>query len=349
MTNNLRAARLERLFFDVAEGRRVIGKVADGTLLLEAVCTQPNAVQCVTRILSQPPLLKAVRQSLHMDYSDDALNNRVALFFLYVSDADVRNLNGGQVLLDIEKAMLDPPVLWEAMKTANERAALSIKGLQSFATLAINLLQLLKPTDPAFVRLDVNSTCSILCATLRRSSQPLLQLLRCNLEGALNRVTSDFISCQSASDFQPGGRHDNDHANFRKITIFPTMMELLSKEQPFYQTIESVFAEPSGRRVAAHLDNQFRLLREDFMAQLREDINIITGSSKTSSRRRNSLTRLRGLQLWGVNAGVSDFIRSPAIALRCWDGKFKNLPSDNNARLLGMSTPARPHCVFRDS
>lgn len=66
----------------------------------------------------------------------------------------------------------------------------------------------------------------------------------------------------------PGGRHDNDPVDFRRIRLFPTQYELSSKEIPYYSTAKTLSEMPSEARVAHHLDNQFRLLREDLLTSL---------------------------------------------------------------------------------
>jgi hypothetical protein len=61
-----------------------------------------------------------------------------------------------------------------------------------------------------------------------------------------------------------GGRHDNDNADFRQISILPTADELTSEELPFLRRAQDIEeADANGDRLAIHLDNQFRLLREE--------------------------------------------------------------------------------------
>ena len=70
------------------------------------------------------------------------------------------------------------------------------------------------------------------------------------------------------SETTAGGRHDNDFADFRLTAIFPTADELGCTEKPFYRRAEDIAQLPSGQRVAGHIDNQFRLLREDMLLSL---------------------------------------------------------------------------------
>lgn len=106
----------------------------------------------------------------------------------------------------------------------------------------------------------------------------------------------------------PGGRHDNDCIDFRKIAIYPTEDELTSKDRSYYNTARMLVQVPVEIRVAHHLDNQFRLLREDFLAELREDIDTSSGKKKASSRRQR--TRLQDLRLAGLYCG-GDRSRQP--------------------------------------
>ncbi|KAL6719662.1 hypothetical protein ACLMJK_001583 [Lecanora helva] len=79
----------------------------------------------------------------------------------------------------------------------------------------------------------------------------------------------------------PGGRHDNDFNDFREIAINPTADELISQEQPFLRAARDI-DDPSNKdqRMALHLDNQFRLLREDMLIEMREELQIVFGKKK---------------------------------------------------------------------
>jgi hypothetical protein len=80
------------------------------------------------------------------------------------------------------------------------------------------------------------------------------------------------------ADARPGGRHDNDHADYRQISIMPTGDELLSRERSFFRTAD--FLDDTENllcRSVFHIDNQFRLLREDMLGEIREELAIMKG------------------------------------------------------------------------
>ncbi|GJE92068.1 stage V sporulation protein K domain-containing protein [Phanerochaete sordida] len=87
--------------------------------------------------------------------------------------------------------------------------------------------------------------------------------------------TDDYLPVTART--HPGGRHDNDHANIRQISILPTPDEIMSKDPPFLLTAAHIDSLPADQRAAAHVDNQFRLLREDMLHELREQAQIASG------------------------------------------------------------------------
>src|SRR5258708_15822977 len=133
-----------------------------------------------------------------------------------------------------------------------------------------------------------------------------------------------------AGDDEAGGRHDNDHVDYRKIAILPTPDELGSVQPPFLRHAtyldndEDVEVHPH-----IHLDNQFRLLREDMLSEIREETQIALGKKKG---------RHRGLAMQVSFAGLFIPERKArgkvGIQLRCasdfW--QFKGVPANAKKR-----------------
>lgn len=72
---------------------------------------------------------------------------------------------------------------------------------------------------------------------------------------------------------QPGGRHDNDNPDFRAVVIVPTLEEVTCADPPYLPPLAAVeAAQTEEAREALTLDRQFRLLREDAVAPLREEV-----------------------------------------------------------------------------
>lgn len=72
---------------------------------------------------------------------------------------------------------------------------------------------------------------------------------------------------------QPGGRHENDAADHRSIVIVPTLEEVTCVTPAYLPSLAHVEAAASEEaREALTLERQFRLLREDVVAPLREEV-----------------------------------------------------------------------------
>ncbi|KAI9651441.1 MAG: hypothetical protein M1829_002914 [Trizodia sp. TS-e1964] len=69
---------------------------------------------------------------------------------------------------------------------------------------------------------------------------------------------------------EEGARHDNDHINISDIQILPTAQEISSTRQEYLPPLN--FKQQHQTDLAALLDRQFRLLREDTVGQLRDAV-----------------------------------------------------------------------------
>jgi len=99
-------------------------------------------------------------------------------------------------------------------------------------------------------------------------------------------------------DGGPGGRHDNDFQKIQDISVLPTGDELICTTPPFLRFADELHSnETDLPRTAMHLDNQFRLLREDMIGELREEIQtVMRGTSKNHKG-----IILDGLSLIGID------------------------------------------------
>jgi AAA+ superfamily predicted ATPase len=132
----------------------------------------------------------------------------------------------------------------------------------------------------------------------------------------------------------PGDRHDNDYKCFRDVRILPTMKEVLCERQPYLPqplsmsdaraaaSVGDTNSVSSG--VATLLDRQFRLLREDFIAPLREELQQLTKAQ--AGRRRPSRFTFRGVKFIRADSGGEDNKLKPCVI-----ASFE-LPQDHGAR-----------------
>lgn len=79
-------------------------------------------------------------------------------------------------------------------------------------------------------------------------------------------------ACWVTDMVPPGGRHDNDHRNFRNIRILPTIDELTCTVKP-YLPLASGENRFMDEPVSSLLDSNFRLLREDAVSTMKQTLS----------------------------------------------------------------------------
>jgi hypothetical protein len=142
---------------------------------------------------------------------------------------------------------------------------------------------------------------------------------------AFGRQIKDFLDMRSTSttfqgDLLPGGRHDNDFDDFRAISILPTADELSCTKSSFLRS-SSELEDPEtiDTRLSIYLDSQFRLLREDMVYEMREELQVIMNKKK--GRRKGTV--IEGLKLLGLYCGPDEKRRCKwGVTLQC----AKDLP-----------------------
>ncbi len=152
-------------------------------------------------------------------------------------------------------------------------------------------------------------------------------------------------------DYRPGGRHDNDFEDYREISILPTGDEVMSSEFPFLRRrVDVDDPETLGSRAATYLDNQFRLLREDMLNEMREEIQIAGGKNKGKRRGFSA----EGLQLIDVHCTPDVHHDRWGILLRLSDEfpQFRKLDSKQRVDYLNRQSKFLAHqsltCLFGD-
>eukprot|EP00884_Botryococcus_braunii_P010997 jgi/Botrbrau1/1989/Bobra.0052s0031.1 len=108
-------------------------------------------------------------------------------------------------------------------------------------------------------------------------ARELGNLILASVEGAGMETDADHeglpgMSLQELQAATPGGRHDNDHRQYRDIRIIPTVDEVCCAERPYLPSLDEDCEISISNAEDRHLDYHFRLLREDLVAPLRETL-----------------------------------------------------------------------------
>ncbi|KAH6953007.1 P-loop containing nucleoside triphosphate hydrolase protein [Fusarium avenaceum] len=287
-----RAAKLIRSFWAVTKGEQQITNVHYAKLFLQAckVYSDKNsAVKCVEVLISNPAGIAAVERAVRVDLSTNSIDSTTLPFILILSDPGVIALSNGGFLRQLLSAILEPATFWSASMDAYLNDKLNA-GLEAFAWLCLQIVSDRTSFDAQRVAVEE----MMMRKSLVSSQWPEVRKIAYRIENLIKIFSQPEAVTEGV---KPGGRHDNDHSDFREISIYPTSDELLSTEPPYLQRLADVFDAPIDTRSQSYRDWLFRLLREDMLYELREDLQAAMGQKK--SRRRP--VALGQLKLVGIN------------------------------------------------
>jgi hypothetical protein len=303
--DSLKSSKLAKHFGLFLAGKQAIRSGSNAKIFLEAICDQQDKINCIERLIASPSGIQALKFALRLDVSISFINGTASNFVGYLNEADLDELCNGQFLHQIIQTIVDPPTFWNALLRAHTNGALNEYGEQSFAWLLLQILRLPGELDPGHLSTAhtiTNNRCLLQAASLET-----------RILGQKIKHTLSSLACAESRFLDgPGGRHDNDHPDFRQISVLPTADELSSDEAPFLRRASEV-TKSSQDLIAVHLDNQFRLLRDDMLSELRSDLQIARGA-KTGRRRSPAIT---GLSLVGVNCGDEKYRKPCGLIFHC--------------------------------
>lgn len=299
ITGNQQEARFEKVFDAYLKGTRPVANRHNSELFLEAAQKYPTPSVCIEKIIASPSGLRSVRHSVRASDDKEFILSRVFPFLSYLSDPDVGAMSEGKLLQQMILAIVVPPTAWFSILQLYIEDGFTAEPnyAQTFAWLC---LQIVISGSNEIIALSEDISPALQKQPLLNHPSPKVREYGYQIQKVLEiRLSVNTESAIGTDTDTPGGRHDNDFANFRQISVYPTRDELASTLRPFYRRAIEVASTDPLRRTSEHLDNQYRLLREDMLAELREDIQVAMG--KKPSRRR--CQRLGRLGLLDLNTG----------------------------------------------
>ncbi|KAI9856280.1 MAG: hypothetical protein M1824_005494 [Vezdaea acicularis] len=336
--SSVRSARLRSYFNQILQGKRSVKSLNDAKRFLEAICDQEDPSGCIERLIASAEGLHAVHKSLRVDVSPSFLNGSGTDFIKYLTNDAIKQLCSGRFLQDIITIIVEPPTVWHAFHKAHKDRTLNQPGLNAFAWLLLQLLQSTNHVPPDVREIACGVTAD---RSLLDSPSFNTRTIGQKIKHVLDTLSRDL---HPENDYRPGGRHDNDFADFRQISILPTTDEFLSSERPFYRRADAVDEADIECRGAIHLDNQFRLLREDLLGELRNDLQIARGHKKG---KRTGLI-IRGLCLEGIDCGTDQRPKKSSLMLRCTAGipQLSRLHPSERKSFISMNRNFMKHQSF---
>lgn len=342
-TNDARSKRLERVFWAFVKTPKPILTARDAEMFLEAAQCRPSAKECLETIAANHHGMEAVRASVRISLSPVFISKSIVPFVSFMSGPEVKAIFEGKLLQKLVAGIVYPPTFWDALVDCYIRNQLpgGERDVEVFAWLC---LEVVSHPDA-----DVHAIASSLTTTLEASpfvanANPKIREYGHRIQKIIQlKATSDAPSTNLDVE-TPGGRNDNDFADFRAISIYPTRDELTSTQRPFYRRAAEVDNANPHDRPGIHLDNQFRLLREDMLAELREDLRIAFGNKW----RGRNVSVFHGLRPTGLDTGDYHRPRAPSLLVSVGGGleSLKNVKSEKRKAFLFENKRIAPHKGF---
>ncbi|KAK8109232.1 NFX1-type zinc finger-containing protein 1 [Apiospora sp. TS-2023a] len=303
-----RALKLARLFKASIQGKRPVTNTGDAKLFLEAAQSNGSPDQTVETIVASTQGLDCVRTSVRADVSPGFIKNSTLSFARYLSSPAVKALADGKLLWQIILVMINPPTMWKELVKALDE--LDDEHLHPFSWL---IHEIASSTDEAASVLLPDIKAIMARGKLQKSGSHEVRDTAYKIQKVIDLKT---VPMDVDSSYSPGGRHDNDFADYRRISLWPTTDEFLASAKPFLRRARDIDGADPSARASMHLDNQFRLLREDMLKELREDYQVIVGKKKP----RRPAQILDGLVLDSLEAGDDQRGKKCSIAVQCHKG-----------------------------
>ncbi|KIM42882.1 hypothetical protein M413DRAFT_26853 [Hebeloma cylindrosporum] len=307
--NDQRSARLNRLLDTVLKGKTKLETPNQCKQFIEAICIHPNPPLCVENIISSQYGISSIQEAVRADVSVSGLNDHSVNLLSYIQAPAIKTLSSGQFLTLILNGIAESSTFWVAFSAAFKERKLTEAGQKCFAWALLHLIQIPGESLPPHLTL-AKEVEPLLLASSHIDVRNLGQKIKHTIS-----VSSSSSSMTAQDDITPGGRHDNDFVEFREISILPSADELASNEAPFLR-LSAALDDPRTEktREALYLDNQFRLLREDMIYEMREELQIALGPNRGKKHRGFVV---EGLRLVDCNLGNSARRIKWSLILEC--------------------------------
>ncbi|KAI5468107.1 P-loop containing nucleoside triphosphate hydrolase protein [Mariannaea sp. PMI_226] len=311
-----REAKLAELAWTFIKGQRKVENPITARQFLNAssaFCRLNSSVRYVEVIISRSDGILALERSVRAADDLDFLTSAVLPLLKHLSDPAVKSLNDGKFLKQTLLAVLVPNSFWNVLLRAHQESMLIDADMEEvFAWLCLEIVNIRDLNLE-----DHNSQIKVIMkgTSLLNSSSQAVRKIAYRIKKHLQVFTP--ISAVSGVN-TPGGRHDNDFADFRQVSIYPTADELLSTDEPFLQRLNDVFEIPLSQRAQIYRDWLYRLLREDMLSELRDDLQVAMGQKKGNKR----LAPLGDLQHAGHDGDECQRIEPFTLNLTCGRGIY---------------------------
>ena len=303
-------SRLKKTFDDIISGNKQLTDLLIPHFI-RSISTHPDPATCLHTLITSERGLKAIQTAVCSNLSTESLNGDVAVLLAYLRNSKLEHLGGGDTLQRLLRALVESPNFWDSLSRTFSTGQLQQSMEHSFSWLLLQLVLL----PPGFAERYRNTALDRdITQTLLRPPDPETRSNAYKINHLVSLYPDDEVIPLDWPE-APGWRHNNDFHSYRAISILPTPDEIISTERPHLRTVDEIDSLELASPIEVfevHVENQFRLLREDLVQDTRESVQIALGDKK-GKRTGDFIT---GLQLtdvytnekskWGLEFTCSD-------------------------------------------
>lgn len=333
-----RNAKLQNAFVAFSQGRKTISTTRDAELFFEAVRAHESPPACIQALITTSQCRATLTTAIRISSSAKFLCHHLLPSLEYMSDEKVKALYEGQLLHQLLSIVTEGFLTWESLKKLYIGGDMlePATSVKTFAWLCVEVASHPNPCAAAIEGVkEVQRT-----KPFQESDDIQVRKFGYLLDKLIGALSAGVPA--TLTQATPGGRHDNDHESYRDITIFPTADEFHSSEPPFLRLASEVAATPPEHKAKVHLDNLFRLLREDMLQELKVDTKAALGQTKS----KRLAQRLDKLQFRGIYTGNERRGHSCALEVTFSGPKWLQYSESKRKALLKENPNILKHSSF---
>ena len=243
------------------------------------ITTHPDPAPYLHALVTSGHGLRAVQTAVSPGAPSEFLDDSVAAFLAYLRDSNPEYFRGGRTLQRLLRALAEAPGFWNSLVTAFIRGKHQQSAERSFSWLFLQLVASPPELAEKFRRTALDTR---IVRTLLRSLDSETRSNARKIRNIVSLFRIDDIVPPNWSEI-PGWRHNNDPRSYLDVSILPTPDEIDSTERPSLRTVDGIddlnLACPI-KMFNVHVENQFRLLREDLVRDTRDNVQVVLGKKE---------------------------------------------------------------------
>lgn len=218
-SDSARATRLKKVFNTFLQGKRKVSTKREAEIFLEGLTSHHSPTACLELILASPDGLSTLHEAVRASSDPQFSCGHVLSLLSYLSQPEAKAICEGQLLQKVVAAIVEPPTAWRVLLPLYTGDGLTDVQAEAFAWLCHEIVTHPKQ-ELAYTAEEIETV--LKDYPLTTHTNPKVAEFGHRIQKVFHiKLSPDGPAAEGGVD-GPGGRHDNDFADFRDISIYPT-------------------------------------------------------------------------------------------------------------------------------